>query len=597
MKELKGPAPARQDLLMDYLAYYGTKWLEGKLVACNETTIKTKARHFLEGGESFSRFNFYGIAENCFKMKKEQGGNTLRNLIKAFEFLELLCVNLFLFPWRKEIKSLKTFTGNFVYCIQSVLPEDVVKTLLEKIGYIATTATEFSLAGKINEEETKQTAFEIFLARLECEMILEMTNEEKHSDLGDILQKRAQMHWCQEDNEDRASQSPESENSENQRKKENSETPSCLATQEKSSTNKEISFESAGNSKIKEEFNWLASPPSTHTLQGCQRQGKGSVRSHREHSDSEDFLKKYSDIVIRHKPIFNENLPLTAFEKPRDSQSEERVLAIAAQSTTGKVSPTPLSPGASGPRAFAIFHDTDIYKVQEIPEEAIEAEIKDAMGCMHPDPADQPKELKSLVYSNSLGTEHSLSREEIAACEVPSSFSKQKIKEAREEGLMYPMEETAQPESITYTSKNDKDIRECSSTKMKCTYATNAQTAQVDPSSSRQLCHTPAATEYPIICSENKRLLMDAPGTHSAPEGIRHIREPPHLTYIPPQSIDAQLPGGSNPTAHGRRNLLAPEGGSLESFSCDTVVNCENCTAKINETNPEDYVIINNDDQ
>lgn len=107
MKELKGPAPARQDLLMDYLAYYGTKWLEGKLVACNETTIKTKARHFLEGGESFSRFNFYGIAENCFKMKKEQGGNTLRNLIKAFEFLELLCVNLFLFPWRKEIKSLK----------------------------------------------------------------------------------------------------------------------------------------------------------------------------------------------------------------------------------------------------------------------------------------------------------------------------------------------------------------------------------------------------------------------------------------------------------------------------------------------------------
>lgn len=111
MKDPKAAAPAKEDILMKYVEYYGTKWSEGKLLICNDTTIKAKAKHFLEAGactaERFSSFSFYSIAENCLKMKKTQGGNVFKNLIKAFEFLELLCINLFLYPWRKEIKSLK----------------------------------------------------------------------------------------------------------------------------------------------------------------------------------------------------------------------------------------------------------------------------------------------------------------------------------------------------------------------------------------------------------------------------------------------------------------------------------------------------------
>ncbi|NXG54518.1 SPAT2 protein, partial [Hemiprocne comata] len=186
----------------------------------------------------------------CRRARGERGGSVLRDLLKALEVLELLCVNLLLSPWRKEIRSLKTFTGNFVYYIHSVLPDDIVKTVLEKIGYIATTATEFSLVKKRNNEETRQTAFEIFLARIECETILEMTNEEKHGNLEKTLEKRTQMHWHHGD-KDKEDQTPQREDAENPENKENSETSLCLATQQKSSTNSDVAFEAAGNLKIK----------------------------------------------------------------------------------------------------------------------------------------------------------------------------------------------------------------------------------------------------------------------------------------------------------------------------------------------------------
>ncbi|NXM27922.1 SPAT2 protein, partial [Oxyruncus cristatus] len=152
-------------------------------------------------------------------------------------------------PWRREIRSLKTFTGNFVYYIQSVLPDDIVKAVLEKIGYVATTATEFSLVKKRNNEETKQTAFEIFLARIECETILEMTSERKRSNLEEPLQERTQTQRHQgEQDRDHPPQRGEAENPE---KKESSETSSCLAPQQNCSAPCPLSLEAAGNVEMK----------------------------------------------------------------------------------------------------------------------------------------------------------------------------------------------------------------------------------------------------------------------------------------------------------------------------------------------------------
>ncbi|NXC05340.1 SPAT2 protein, partial [Orthonyx spaldingii] len=153
-------------------------------------------------------------------------------------------------PWRREIRSLKTFTGNFVYYIQPVLPEDIVKAVLEKIGYVATTATEFSLVKKRNNEEMKQTAFEIFLARIECEAILEMTNEGKHSSLEKGLQQGAQTHRHHRE-EDEEDQTPQRGDTERLESEGSSETPLCLAPQQKCPAARAMSFEAAGNPRVR----------------------------------------------------------------------------------------------------------------------------------------------------------------------------------------------------------------------------------------------------------------------------------------------------------------------------------------------------------
>ncbi|XP_074865132.1 uncharacterized protein LOC142020819 [Carettochelys insculpta] len=559
MKELSAAAPAKQDLLRDYVAYYGTKWSEGKLSVCNEAALKAKARRLLEAGACaagrFRRVSFYSIAERCLQGAKQPGGDVFQRLIKALEFLELLCINLLLSPWRKEIKSLKTFTGNFVYCVQSVLPEDVVKTILEKIGYIGTTATEFSLVRKINEEETKETAFEIFLARTECETILEMTNKVQDNDLEDILQKRAQMHWNHEENKDREGQHFPREDPENLGSKENNETSACLGAQQKSLIKSKTDFETDGNSKTKDESHFkpaaatpgLASTQSASRLQAHSRQVNDSAQDHGKCSDSEDFMVKYSDIVIAQQPIFSEISSPKAFGKNlRADQSEDCILVKSAPLTAHIAGPSPLSPGASGPQAFAMFADgytesrsaLDKYRTQQVPEETIEAKISDAMNCIGSltNPADQPQELKPPSHGNTVVTEFNVTRDD-KVYELSSSFSKLKIQDARDEELMHPVEETAQPESITYVNTNNKDIRECTHSRMKCKYPVVVQPTSVCQSSSDLLGHASGDLECPTADSDNKRPLMETPGTHAASEGFRYIREPPNATYIPPRSI------------------------------------------------------------
>ncbi|NXG51963.1 SPAT2 protein, partial [Psilopogon haemacephalus] len=180
----------------------------------------------------------------CRRARGQRGGSVLPDLLRALEVLELLCVNLLLCPWRKEIRSLKTFTGNFVYYIQSVLPDDIVTTVLEKIGYTATTATEFSLVKQRNNEETKQTAFEIFLARIECENILKLTSEEEPGNVEKTLQKRTKVLQHLQDKDD---QTPQKEEAESEENKAVSDTELCLATQQQLAAHSHMSFEAAGS--------------------------------------------------------------------------------------------------------------------------------------------------------------------------------------------------------------------------------------------------------------------------------------------------------------------------------------------------------------
>ncbi|XP_017687759.1 PREDICTED: uncharacterized protein LOC108505863 [Lepidothrix coronata] len=556
---------------------------------CADPAIAARARRLLLGPEGLpgpghsGALDVRAVAERC---RRARGDRALRDLVKALELLELLCLNLLLCPWRREIRSLKTFTGNFVYYIQSVLPDDIVKAVLEKIGYVATTATEFSLVKKRNNEETKQTAFEIFLARIECETILEMTSEGKGGNLEEPLQQRTQtqQHRGEQDRD----HPPQRGDTENPDKEESSETSLCLALQQNCSAPCPLSFEAAGNVEVKDKLAQAAAAPSTSIALELPRQGVGSARLPGPCSDSEDFLVKYSDIVIGQTPVFSENRSPRAFQtEPRASVSEE--CALAAEPRGAELGPVPLSPGASGPPAFAMFADSPCdssahveFRASQLPQESIEAEIKDAMNCIDPDPADGPAELKSLPYTD-FASAQTVPREE-EVCDLSLTFTKLQIKDTQED-LMYPVEETGQPAAAACASASDRHRREFNHSKIKHVYLADAE-----PSS--DLCCTAGNTEHSTTGSDGKRLFMDTGNTHRASEGFRHIREPPNLTYIPPQSIDVQPSQPRRSSTQDRRTLLQPEPDPPESSE----VTLENWNSELSE-NQEPYVIIDRTDQ
>ncbi|KAG9352455.1 hypothetical protein JZ751_020869 [Albula glossodonta] len=85
----------------------------------------------------------------------------------------------------------QTFTGPFVYWIKPVLPLSSVKGILESIGYHPETETEYRLDKSADSDKVMRMAFELFLARQECEYLLEVMEQShpwKH--LG-ILQERS----------------------------------------------------------------------------------------------------------------------------------------------------------------------------------------------------------------------------------------------------------------------------------------------------------------------------------------------------------------------------------------------------------------------
>lgn len=486
----------------------------------------------------------------------------------------------------------QTFTGNFVYYIQPVLPEDIVKELLEKIGYVATTATEFSLVKKRNNEETKQTAFEIFLARIECEAILEMTNEETRGSLEMSLQQGTQTHQHRGE-EDEEHQTPQRGDTESLGNEGSSETPLCLVPQQECSATCAVSFEAAGNARIKGDVAQSAAAASPSSLQ-AHLQGKGS--------DSEDFLIKYSDIVIAQTPIFSESPSPKALEKePRARPSEEWALAGAAELAARALGPAPLSPGASGPPAFAMFADSSCdskttleFEAPGVPEGSIEAEINDAINCIDPAPGDEPTELKSLPYKDFSSAQNCCIPREEDNCEMSLTFTELQIKDAQEE-LMYPVEESGQPEAVAYAGSSDRHINEFNHSQIKHTYLTDAEvhkSAASHPEPPSGLCCTAGHTEDSTAGSDSKRLFVDPAKGHPASECFRHVREPPSLTYIPPKSIDVPPLHRGRSSSQGRRSLGQPAGDSAGGREGKL----EHCNSQETDSQ-EPYVIIDRTDQ
>ncbi|XP_073515272.1 uncharacterized protein [Phyllobates terribilis] len=176
----------RHRLYQEYICHYESRSHDGNVTLCDpqlqcrgDTQRCRGDTHLCDSpaalGETYSQL----IRQNLQSKKLEHKVEALKQMMKGFAVLELICVNLFLFPWRKEIRTLKKFTGTFVYFIQPVIPEDAIRQILQRVGYSIVSNTEYTIGGKINSEEAKQTAFDMYLSRIQCENLLWRLNEDK----------------------------------------------------------------------------------------------------------------------------------------------------------------------------------------------------------------------------------------------------------------------------------------------------------------------------------------------------------------------------------------------------------------------------------
>lgn len=101
---------SRKDVFAKYLQYYDKVSCEGSLKVCSEPQVTDEARRvlLLSDEEPRKKLNALDFYETLYKCAQHRDCHRrVHDLKKAAELLELFCVNLFLFPWKKEIKTLK----------------------------------------------------------------------------------------------------------------------------------------------------------------------------------------------------------------------------------------------------------------------------------------------------------------------------------------------------------------------------------------------------------------------------------------------------------------------------------------------------------
>nr|KAF6472583.1 spermatogenesis associated 2 [Molossus molossus] len=124
----------------------------------------------------FRLIQFYEVVESSLRALSS---SSLRALHCAFSVLETVGVNLFLYPWKKEFRSIKTYTGPFVYYVKSTLLEEDIRAILNYMGYVPELGTAYKLTELVETLQVKMVSFELFLAKVECEQMLEIHSQAK----------------------------------------------------------------------------------------------------------------------------------------------------------------------------------------------------------------------------------------------------------------------------------------------------------------------------------------------------------------------------------------------------------------------------------
>ncbi|XP_049720670.1 uncharacterized protein LOC126065052 isoform X3 [Elephas maximus indicus] len=114
MSRPQPPGPGRaavETLLGDLISYYWEGAGDGQLRVCRQAALTHRAQQLLDRGGPLGLHLFEDMGPalgGCSWGDPSPAQDVCPKLVKALEFLELISVNLLLFPWRKEIRSLKT---------------------------------------------------------------------------------------------------------------------------------------------------------------------------------------------------------------------------------------------------------------------------------------------------------------------------------------------------------------------------------------------------------------------------------------------------------------------------------------------------------
>ncbi|OCT82318.1 uncharacterized protein XB5732280.S [Xenopus laevis] len=318
---MKGEAE-RQEQYQEFVAYYERKSREGNLTLFD--TLDSKGDLDVQSGcpliAGLGSLSLQVLKEN--DMGARQQASLLRGLMKGFAILELVCVNLFLYPWRKEIRTLKKFTGNFVYFVAPVIPEHMVKQILQRVGYTVVTDTEYIFGGIVNSEEAKQAAFELFLSRTQCETLIRLIQEGKMDHVQLFLNSEGSSDIKEEPDQEKVLQNSAGNSKTTQE--------GIHSVQKNHAENKELDLNHTDN---------VAMPPNPKMHKDVSNAciTHDSVYLYSNCSESEEFLNQYSDLNLAQKPIFPKHASRQSYTKTKDNRKDEWVQPVCEESSTSGI--------------------------------------------------------------------------------------------------------------------------------------------------------------------------------------------------------------------------------------------------------------------
>ncbi|XP_068117749.1 uncharacterized protein [Hyperolius riggenbachi] len=454
-------------LYQRYLCHYTAASREGRLVLCG--------RGDGASGSLYAQL----ITDNLGKRKREDKADLITLMIKGFAILELICVNLFLYPWRKEIRTLKKFTGNYVYFVEPVIPEKIVNQILQRVGYSIVRETEYIIGETINVEEAKHSAFELYLARCHCEELMCLIHDNK-TECGNVLF-----------NEPNLQVKNEPENGEKCAKM-------GYQTGDVNSLASKITQDATSRDAEKPSASWPGLAAAQNLIHDS---ATDSSYCFSRHLDSEEFLNKYSDLNLAQQPILPlQNRPISS--NPQELR-EDRLQ------------------GATEPKLVKL----------NVPESELDLYEAGETEC----DAETSENTQMKMFSTDLTKSGAKKRpgldEYLAELNLPNRpgqmerlVIKLKMGKTDHESLAYPVEETSPPDPKVFPNTGVLCHRD-----PKWTYPRN-----------KEIVESPCSASFSSTFSMLNEIPSKGKEQCGGIENQHRVREPPNSTYIPPGGAERQ---------------------------------------------------------